>query len=119
MDAHLFVFFTFRNAKHFEITSQPPPASPPHPTRFLPISRTELSWELWPPDLTIPENGEDALAPKLDEDQMPPKMRKWWMHHGIEAMKEAVAGNWEVALELEAHPGMWDMGFAWRRVRIG
>ena len=32
-------------------------------------------------------------------------MRKWWMHREIKAMREAVAGDREVALELE-HPGM-------------
>jgi len=36
---------------------------------------------------------------------MPPKMRKQWMHREIEAMKEAVAGDREVAPELEERPG--------------
>ena len=33
-------------------------------------------------------------------------MRKWWMHREIEAMKEAVAGDREVAPEVEEHPWM-------------
>jgi hypothetical protein len=33
-------------------------------------------------------------------------MYKWWMHREIEVMKEAVAGDREVAPELEEHPGI-------------
>jgi len=88
----------------------PSPASPPHPTRSLPTSRTELSSELRPPDPTISENDKDDSPPKLGEDRMPPKMRKRWMHREIEAMKEAVADDREVALELEEHPGMVGLG---------
>jgi len=109
MDAHLLLVFTFRSTKHSEITSQqhlytPSPASPPHPTRSLP--RTELSSELRPPDPTISESDEGDLASKLGENRMTPKMRKWWTHRGIEAMKEAVTDNREVAPESEEHPGM-------------
>ena len=75
----------------------PSPASPPHPTRSLTTSITELSSELRPPDPTISTN---------DKDNSPPKMRKRWMPREIEAMKEAVADDREAVLELEEHPGM-------------
>ena len=54
----------------------------------------------------ISENDEDDLAPKLGEDRMPPKIRKWWMYCKIEVMKDAVMGNREVAPRLEEHPRM-------------
>ena len=54
----------------------------------------------------ISENDEDDLAPKLGEDRMPPKMRKWWMYCKIEVMKNVVTGNREVAPGLEEHPRM-------------
>jgi len=53
----------------------------------------------------ISENVNDS-PPKLGRDKIPPKMRKLQIHREIEAMAEAVAGNREVALELEKHPGM-------------
>ena len=31
------------------------------------------------------------------------------MHHKVEAMKEAVASNREVVMELEEHPGMVEL----------
>ena len=50
--------------------------------------------------------GVNKSPPKLGKDEMPPKMREPQMHSEIEAMTEAVAGDREVALELEKHPGM-------------
>jgi len=32
------------------------------------------------------------------------------MHHEVEAMKEAVASNWEAVMELEEYPGMVEFG---------
>jgi len=32
------------------------------------------------------------------------------MHHEVEAMKEVVASNREVVMELEEHPGMLELG---------
>jgi hypothetical protein len=68
--------------------------------------RTEPFLELQPPDPTMSKNDSDGSLPKLGQDTMSPKMRKRWMHREIEAVKEAVAGDQEVALELEEHPGM-------------
>jgi hypothetical protein len=117
----LFLHLGIPNASKSPVNSTNIPSSPasPHPTRSLPTPITELSSELRPPDPTISENDKDDSPPKLGEDRMPPKMRKRWMHREIEAMKEAVAGDREVVLELEEHPGMVGLGFAWRRLRIG
>ena len=38
------------------------------------------------------------------------------MHREIEAMKEAVAGYREVALELEEHPGMVELGIRLEKI---
>jgi len=69
-----------------------------------------LSSELRPPDPTLLENDKGHPPPKLGEDRMPPKMRKRWMHYEVEAMKEAVARNREVAMELEEYPGVVELG---------
>ena len=59
------------------------------------------------------------LAPKLGEERMLPKMRKWWMHCEIGVMKEAVAGNREVAPELEERPGSVGPGIHLEKSWIG
>lgn len=116
MVAHLSLFFLLlgpQNASKSPVNNSyipPSPASPPHPTRSLPISRTELSSDLRPPDPIISENNKDESAPKLGEDRMPPKMRKRWMHREVEAMKEAVTSDQEVVMELEEHPSMVGLG---------
>jgi hypothetical protein len=114
MDAHFFFTLGTSNASKSSATNTyipPSQASPPHPIRSLPISRTELSSELRPPDADISENDKDDPPPKLGEDRMPPKMRKRWMHREVEAMEEAVASDREVVIQLEEPPGM-GLGFA-------
>jgi hypothetical protein len=59
---------------------------------------------------SIPENDKEDSPPKLGEDRMLPKMRKQWTHREIEAMKEAVAGDCEVVMELEEPLGMVGLG---------
>ena len=107
----LIFFFTLgtSNASKSPATNTyipPSQASPPHPIRSLPVSRTELSSELRPPDADISENDKDDPPPKLGEDRMPPTMRKRWMHREVEAMEEAVASDREVVMQLEEPPGM-------------
>ena len=46
-------------------------------------------------------------------------MRKPWMHRKIEGMKEAVAGDQKVALELEEHPGMVGLGTRLEKGLVG
>jgi hypothetical protein len=41
------------------------------------------------------------------------------MHREIEAMKEAAAGDQEVALELEEHPGMVGLGIRLEKGLVG
>ena len=55
----------------------------------------------------------------MDQDTRPPKMRKPWMHREIEGMKEAVAGDQKVALELEEHPGMVGLGTRLEKGLVG
>ena len=45
---------------------------------------------------------------------MPPKMRKRWMHREVEAMKEAVASDREVVMQLEEPPGMVRLGIRFK-----
>jgi hypothetical protein len=59
------------NLNRTEITSQqhlytPSPASPPHLTRSLPTSRTELSSELQPPEKEAVASDREA-TPELEE----------------------------------------------------
>jgi len=56
----------------------------------------------------ISENENDS-PPTLSEDKVLPKMRKRRMHREIEAMAKAVAGDREVAMALEEHPGMVEL----------
>ena len=91
-------FFHLRNTKRFEITPQQHIYTPV--ARFSSTSNAispKLSAELQPPDPTISDN---------DKDDSPPKLGEGGMHREFDAMKEAVAGDQEVALKLEEDLGM-------------
>ena len=90
MVAHLSLFFTLgiRNALKSPVNNTY------EPLRLLLHTSNaispKLSAELWP---IISDNDKDDSPQKLGEDRMPPKMRKQWMHRGVGAMEEAVAGH--------------------------
>ena len=106
MVAHLSLFFHLGNTKRFEITCQQHLYIPvAHFSSTSNVISPKLSVELRPPDPTSSDNDKDDSPPKLGKDRM---------HRQFNAVKEAVAVDREVALELEEHLGM--VGFG---IRLG
>ena len=65
------------------------------PLRSPNLSKSHLTFDIRPPDPGGPSQpvSYDRIQPE-NEERMPPKMRKKWMHHELEALRELNGNAW-------------------------